>query len=105
MNYKSKRSKACDINKATKLKVYERDNHRCIICHSPFGIPNAHYIPRSKGGLGIEQNIVTLCARCHDITDHTEHRRFMLNKIEEYLKTKYPEWKKEDLIYDKWKIL
>ena len=101
--YKSKRSKKCDINKATKDKVWERDGHRCVICKSPFAMPNAHYIPRSKGGLGVEQNIVTLCARCHQMTDQSEHRQFMLDKIEKYLKNKYKDWSKEDLIYDKYR--
>lgn len=103
--YKSKRSKKCDINKATKNKVWERDGHRCIICGNPFAMPNAHFIPRSKGGLGIEQNIVTLCAKCHQATDQSEHRQFMLDKIQKYLMNKYDNWNKEDLIYDKWKIL
>ena len=98
---KSKRSRACDISKAVKDKVWERDNHRCIICGNPFAMPNAHYIPRSKGGLGIEQNIVTLCQRCHHTTDHTEHREFMLGKIEKYLNAKYSDWNKEDLTYRK----
>jgi 5-methylcytosine-specific restriction endonuclease McrA len=99
--YKSKRSRACDIKKSVKDKVWERDKNRCIICQSPFAMPNAHFIPRSKGGLGIEQNIVTLCQECHHITDQTEHRQFMLEKIERYLKSKYDDWDKEDLIYRK----
>jgi 5-methylcytosine-specific restriction endonuclease McrA len=99
--YKSKRSRACDIKKSVKDKVWERDKNRCIICQSPFAMPNAHFIPRSKGGLGIEQNIVTLCQECHHITDQTEHRQFMLEKIEKYLKSKYDDWDKEDLIYRK----
>ena len=98
---KSKRSKACDIKKSVKDKVWQRDNCRCIICGSPYALPSCHFIPRSKGGLGIEKNIVTLCIRCHEVTDHTEHRKFMLNKIEEYLKSKYNDWNKEDLIYRK----
>lgn len=101
--YKSKRSRKCDINKETKNKVWERDGHRCIICHSPFAMPSCHFIPRSKGGLGIEQNIVTLCARCHMMTDQSEHRKFMLNKIENYLMHQYKNWNKEDLIYDKYR--
>ena len=99
--YKSKRSRACDIKKSVKDKVWERDKNRCIVCQSPFAMPNAHFIPRSKGGLGIEQNIVTLCQECHHITDQTEHRQFMLEKIEKYLKSKYDDWDKEDLIYRK----
>ena len=50
----SKRSKACDISPKVKKKVWERDNHCCIICGSPYAMPNAHYISRAQGGLGIE---------------------------------------------------
>ena len=62
----SKRSKACDISMEVKKKVWERDEHKCVICHNPYAKPNAHYIARSQGGLGIEENIVTLCLRCHN---------------------------------------
>ena len=99
--YKSKRSKACDISKKVKDSVWERDRNRCIICGNPFAMPNAHYIPRSKGGLGIEQNIVTLCYNCHHNTDHTEYRQFMLEKIKKYLQSKYEDWNEEDLYYRK----
>lgn len=44
----SKRSKACDISPKVKKKVWERDNHCCIICGSPYAMPNAHYIKRSQ---------------------------------------------------------
>lgn len=99
--YKSKRSKACNIKKSVKDKVWERDNHRCIICGNPYALPNAHFRSRAKSGLGVEKNIVTLCEKCHYITDHTEHRKFMLNKIEIYLKSKYEDWSEEDVIYKK----
>ena len=99
--YKSKRSKACDISQKVKNIVWERDGHCCIYCGSTRAMPNSHYIPRSKGGLGIEQNIVTLCNRCHynyDMTDMREHyKEYIIN----YLKSKYPDWKEEDLIYRK----
>lgn len=44
----NKRSKACDISQKVKKKVWERDNHRCIICGSPYAMPNAHYISRAQ---------------------------------------------------------
>lgn len=31
------------------------------MCGSSYAMPNAHYIARAQGGLGIEENIVTLC--------------------------------------------
>lgn len=98
---KSKRSRACDIPKKVKDKVWERDHNRCIICGSFYAKPNAHYIPRSKGGLGIEENIVTLCERCHYDYDHTTFRKEMGEYIEAYLKRKYPGWEKEKVLYKK----
>ena len=58
-----KRTKLLDISKAVKDKVWERDGHRCILCESIFAMPNAHYISRAQGGLGIPENVVTLCIR------------------------------------------
>lgn len=99
---KSKRSKACDISKKVKDIVWERDGQRCILCGSRFAMPNAHYIPRSKGGLGVEENIVTLCLPCHQTYDQSTDRRVIGRHIEDYLKSKYPEWDKTKLIYNKW---
>ena len=99
---KSKRAKACDITKQVKDRVWERDGQRCIRCGTYRAMPNAHFIPRSKGGLGVEENIVTLCFACHEAYDHTIERKTIGVFIEEYLKGKYPEWDKSKLIYNKW---
>lgn len=106
---KSKRAKACDISREVKQKVWQRDKGRCVVCGNNYNVmPNAHYIPRSKGGLGIEQNIVTLCT---ELTENKCHRKFDFGSKEEreriggiirdYLKSKYPDWNKEDLYYKK----
>lgn len=99
---KSKRAKACDITKKVKDRVWERDNQRCIVCGTYRAMPNAHFIPRSQGGLGVEENIVTLCLNCHEAYDHTTKRKEIGAFIERYLKEKYPEWDKSKLIYRKW---
>lgn len=99
---KSRRAKACDITKKVKDRVWERDNQRCIRCGTYRAMPNAHFIPRSKGGLGVEENIVTLCLDCHEAYDHTTERKAIGAFIEDYLKEKYPEWDKSKLIYRKW---
>lgn len=98
---KSKRSKACDISQSVKDVVWARDNQRCIICGCSEAMPNAHYIPRSKGGLGIEQNIVTLCMNCHYAFDHTPARKKYAENIKEYLTERYPDWDENELIYKK----
>jgi len=99
---KSKQAKACDISKVVKNAVWERDGHKCIICGSYAAMPNAHYIPRSHGGLGIEQNIVTLCNQCHDSFDNTPARPWYKNRIQEYLKSLYFDWQESNLIYQKY---
>ena len=98
---KSKRSKACDITQAVKKKVWERDKQRCIICGNSQAMPNAHFIPRSKGGLGVEENIVTLCQNCHISYDQSQKRSGYQMLIRCYLKTKYADWSEEKLIYKK----
>lgn len=98
---KSKRAKACDIPKKVKEIVWERDNHQCIICGNHRAMPNSHFIRRSQGGLGIEENIVTMCQRCHRAYDQGDERQAIATYTERYLRSKYPDWNPEKLIYKK----
>ncbi|MDI9486526.1 MAG: hypothetical protein QM214_01255 [Bacillota bacterium] len=98
---KSKRTKALDIPKSVKDKVWERDRHSCIVCGSTNAMPNAHYISRSKSGLGIEQNIVTLCQKCHHEFDNTTRRKELREYIKAYLDIHYPDFEDESRIYKK----
>lgn len=95
-----KRTKELAISKDVKLRVYERDNGRCILCGKR-GAPNAHYISRAHGGLGVEQNIVTLCHECHKRYDQSTERLSIGRIIAAYLREKYPEWDPTNLIYRK----
>ncbi len=101
--YKSARSKATDIPKKVKDRVYKRDDGCCIICGKP-GMPNAHYISRQRGGLGIEQNIVTLCHNCHYAYDFGDAKQREACKyiIKEYLSSCYPDFNEEKLYFKKW---
>ena len=100
MGYKTKRSRATDIPQKVKREVYERDGGRCIFCGRQ-GAPNAHYIPRSHGGLGVEKNIVTACAECHDKMDNSPERWLYLSAAECYLRTVYEHWSEDELKYRK----
>lgn len=100
---KSKRAKACDIPKSVKDRVWARDGERCIICESRFAMPNSHFIRRSQGGLGIEENIVTMCFTCHQMYDQGVDRRAIEAYTEKYLKSLYPDWSREKLVYKKWR--
>lgn len=46
----SKRSKDCEIPQKVKEKVWNRDDHKCILCgkYVPKTCANAHYIKRSQ---------------------------------------------------------
>ena len=56
-----------------------------------------------SGGLGIEQNIVTLCLECHYQEDYGLNTKLYEDYIETYLKGIYgAEWDKNKLIYKKY---
>lgn len=103
-NKSSKRAKATDIPMKVKKKVYERDNGLCIICGKR-GAPNSHYISRNDGGLGIPENVVTMCENCHHNFDNGKDEILKENirkKVKKYLKRQYgTSWNEEKLIYRK----
>lgn len=96
-----KMTKATAIPTAVKEAVYARDRGTCVICGSFHGIPCAHVVRRSRGGKGIEQNIVTLCPACHRAFDEGKNRDAYEARIIAYLKGFYPGWNREDMIYRK----
>lgn len=101
----SKRAKACAIPTRVKKRVAERDSVDgwpcCVLCGSNRALPEAHFIPRSQGGLGIEENILTLCRPCHYEFDNgdAETRARLKERARIYLRSKYPEWDEEALVY------
>lgn len=99
-----KRTKAVAISPVVKISVNRRDNGLCVYCGKP-GLPEAHYISRAKGGLGIEQNILTLCRECHrkyDLGTRLE-REGMREFFRSYLMSVYSDWNEDELIYRRFK--
>lgn len=96
-----KRTKALAIPKEVKERVWERDGGCCVWCGSPQAAPNAHFIARSQGGLGIEENILTLCFDHHREFDQGSkgQREWMKIYFRGYLKARYPDWDEDKLIY------
>lgn len=93
----SKWTKATGIPQKVKTAVWERDNHKCIVCGSIYASPCCHIVRRSKGGKGIEENIVTLCGEHHTALDaYDKNIEFA---VREYIKSKYPDWEEEKMIY------
>ena len=100
-----KRTKAVAIPPAVREAVEKRDGYRCIFCGSGNARGEAHYVNRSQGGLGIEQNIVTVCRNCHREMDNGKNIEFFRDIAKAYLKSKYPGWDEKKLIYNKWDFL
>lgn len=102
-SHKSKLTKATSITKSVKLTVWERDNHQCIFCkkYVEWNYANSHYIKRSHGGLGIEQNIMTNCDICHKLFEESIHREEMKLFAKKHFMSKYDNWNEDNLIYKK----
>lgn len=100
---KSKRTNATDISPYVKQTVWSRDMGCCIFCGTPVDVSmaNAHVIPRSSGGLGIEQNIVTLCVKHHMMMDQTSHRKILLEIANKHLQSHYSNIESVDLTFKK----
>lgn len=99
------RTKACDITLKVRQAVAERDSYDdcpcCIFCGTPRDLTIAHFIPRSRGGMGVEENLACACVRCHAKLDFTTEREEMLEQFREYLSDHYEGWDEEDLYYSK----
>lgn len=100
----NKVTKATAITKKVKMVVWERDKHKCIFCEKyvEWNMANSHYIKRSHNGMGIEENIMTNCAACHELFEHEPTRSKMIPIARKYLESKYDNWNEENLIYKKW---
>lgn len=98
------RTKAISIPPKIREEVETRDNHQCVFCHTTDGVRGeAHYIRRSQSGLGIPQNLLTVCRSCHRQLDEGQAKELYHERAKEYLKSIYPDWNEEDLVYNKWK--
>ena len=102
---KHQRTVAPSIAKEVKFAVWKRDNGRCVFCGKTVGVEcaNAHFVPRSAGGLGIEQNIFTACLDCHHEQDNGLNSNIYDRDVGMYLKGIYGEnWRIDSLIYKKY---
>ncbi len=53
------------LSPALRLQVLERDGWRCQLCGSMVHLQVHHIQFRSHSGADDEENLVTLCSRCH----------------------------------------
>lgn len=112
-----RQTKETGISPKVKAEVMNRDSWDgwccCILCGKPYPYaqPNAHVVRRSQGGMGIVQNIVTLCHKCHRAFDDGEGldhvgegatQETIKEEIISYLQRFYPDWNEDDMKYRKW---
>lgn len=88
-----------EISREVRKAVYERDSWDdvpcCVYCGRPY--PEVHhFVERSRGGMGIEQNLVCLCTTCHRMLHNGDV--YIKGYVELYLKDKYPGWDERALI-------
>ena len=121
---KSKRSIATSIPPLVKQKVWERQNGKSLFSpYIPISVEECccHFIPRSQGGLGIEENIFGCVQRsyrnehmffdgnylrgahdpCVQVTGLTQEE--MHTVVRNHLIRNYPDWDEENLKYKKGK--
>lgn len=115
MSRKSKQARAHEFSPIDRQRIMERDYNECIFCKIGYRTSGAtwfgreiksimHYIPRSKGGLGIPKNGAVGCQYHHELLDNGNKglRPEMLRIFKRYLMQQYPDWNEADLVYKKW---
>lgn len=112
-----KRARKAEFTTQARRTIENRDGG-CIFCKMKYHMEKAtwmdcnvlsimHYIPRSKGGMGVERNGALGCHYHHTMLDNGNEgrREEMLGIFKDYLMQQYEGWNEEDLIYDKWSFL
>lgn len=110
----SRFTKYLQFSRDTVEKIRERDQ-TCLFCKEGYHMHCTspmlyeikdimHYLPKSAGGLGIEQNGVLGCRYHHGLLDNGNKGlgAEMKGRIKQYLQTLYPEWCETELVYQKY---
>jgi len=58
-----------------RYRVLQRDGWRCQFCGSISGVEAHHIEHKSQSGSDFEENLITLCSRCHDLVHRTSQNQ------------------------------
>lgn len=95
MKYHRKQKKKCGTEIIINVFIVENMFLKLVQMHI--------LLKEASGGLGIEENIVTLCPECHYQEDFGQNTELYEDCIENYLKGIYgASWNKEKLKYNKY---
>ncbi len=110
----SRRSRQLQFSAKARKEIYDRDGRSCIFCRMGYrnqghfaggtGVyETMHIVSRAHGGLGVARNGIVGCKYHHTLLDSgpKETRDEMQTIIENYMKSKYPGWNRDQLIYRK----
>lgn len=100
----SKQSKACDVKKGIRAYVLDRDKRRCVVCGESTWLQMAHvFVSRAHGGLGVPENIATLCVLCHMKMDNgrSHDQQHVQSIVHGYMRNIYPNVDIKKLKYTK----
>lgn len=108
-----KSAKARQFSDKTRKIIFMRDN-RCLFCRIGYHTEEIdefqqsimdvmHIVNKSQGGLGIPENGVLGCRYHHSLLDNGNKglREEMQQIIERYMKSLYPDWDRQQLVYKK----
>jgi len=92
-NYSSFEPYTLDFNKQFKKVIKERDGYCCQLCH--IGIEDLHQLNRRlcvhhinyDKRLSIKENCITLCNKCHTMTNH--NRKHWIQFFQDLLQERY----------------
>ncbi len=56
---------SAEVYSAVRRQIFERDGWRCQICGSFSNLEVHHQQFRSQSGPDADDNLITLCSRCH----------------------------------------
>lgn len=75
------------FSEGLKEKIRKRDNNKCFICETTNELEIHHIVPRRLGGDHTEENLITLCLKCHRYIETTEREYAVRKCIENAKKT------------------
>jgi len=82
-------------------KVKDRDGWQCVICEGETHLHVHHKIPRDKGGVNHNDNLVTLCSSCHKVIETADTQQAFNKCMANYQKNKHQSLKPNHQSVDK----
>lgn len=98
---KGDKAKRTNFDMPVAKQMYERDDECCILCGSTHMLEKSHLISRADYGLGILENGVLLCKKCHTEwhANNEGKDNGMYDKKVSYLRSKHDNWDSIELQY------